>query len=245
MARELATVGDLGRVEDPLTLSGQSDLLRAAEIDRRQLPPLSHIDHRNGVVERFCHIDKAAVGRNRQSTRALPHRDAPLHELGRDSEVVGQQIPPVLLTRSIEHRSHAPDIHHRDFVDSAAGNEGESAVGGDRHIGRVGKVVVGLVEQELVDPAVAPQHADAVGDHPTLQHAGHGDQVLGSDQSHQGELAARRHIDPLHQIRLGDHHAILDHRTLGSDHRDLGPRRRSEGHEVRKVVGDKDLTAIG
>ena len=159
--------------------------------------------------------------------------------------MVRQELFPVLVARRVEHRSHTLEVHDRNLVDTASGNEGEPAVRGDRDIGRVREVVVGFVEQELVDPSIVPQHSDAVGHHPTLQHTRHGDQVFGANQSHQGELTVRRHVDPLHQVGLGDHEAVVHHRARGGDDRHLGSRRRPEGHEMREVVGDVHLIAIG
>ena len=135
---------------------------------------------------------------------------------------LGSSSRPIVLIRRLEHRLHALEVDDRNLIDAAAADEGESSVGRDDHIGRVGEGVVGLVEQELVDPAVAPQDADAVGHDPTLENPGHRHQVLGPDQGHQREVAARRHVHPLDQVGLGDHDAVVDDLSGGVDDGHLG-----------------------
>ena len=121
----------------------------------------------------------------------------------------------------LEDGAHLFEIDHSDLVHAASGHVGEMPIRRDDDVGRVREVVVGFVEQELIDPPVRPQDAETVGQNPALDHPCHGDQVLCADQGDEGEGAVRRHVDPLDHVGVGDHDAVGDVRRAGVDNRDL------------------------
>ena len=236
--------GDVRTVEQAFAVTGLSDLPRPAQIDPAgDIQPLQ-IDDGQRIVQRIGHPSGSAIGRDPHAAGAVRRLDVLDDELGRLAHVIGQDALALLVRRLPDHADHLLQVDHGDAVGSGTGDQRQIPVGRDGNAGRIGKSHRRLVQQHLVDAAVPPHHAKAVGDRPALQQPSHRNKVLGAVHGDQAVLAARMPIDTDHQIRAGNLQAVLDHRALGVDDGHFGQWGLAERHEAGQRVGHQDLRAV-
>ena len=186
--------------------------------------PLRDVDDRERVVQCTGHVGRFAVGRDRQAAGIDAGGDHGRHELGSLAQMIGQNVLAFVGRRLLEQLRQPRQVHDRDPVAARARDQGKGSVGRDGDGGRVWKAFARLVEQDLVDPPIVPDDAQAVGDRPALEQPRHRHQVLGAQQGRHGESPGGMPGHAQEHVGFGDLEPILDHAALGVDDGDLGKR---------------------
>jgi len=143
------------------------------EVDAGGLLQPVQVDDGERVVQGIADVCLPPVATQHHPARRVPSGDVPKDELRRHAQVVGEDPRLLLGCRSAHDPEQPFDIHDGDTVGGAAGHEGELAVECEYDVGGIREMQVGLVQKHLVDPAVGPGYAQAVGDGPALLDARH------------------------------------------------------------------------
>ena len=220
-ARELAPERNVGAVKQSLATSVLGDFRRPAKVHAAGGFQLLQVNHRDGIVTRVGDIRSGTVRRTFDALRTSLCGNEGNDEFGGLAQMVGNDPLPFLGTGCPEHGNELVQVDHGHAVGTAAGNKRVFTVGRDAHGGRVGEAQVVLIEQHLINRAVPPEDAEAVGDGPSVVDARHGHQVLGAQQGDDGEVAARIPRHPLQEVRRLHHETVLYGRLLGVNYGDF------------------------